>query len=72
VRVELTVDETGKVVKAKAIDGPTELRALSTQAASRTRFAPLLVGGKAVSFSTVITYSHGPLSRAEDIGVTVY
>jgi tetratricopeptide (TPR) repeat protein len=72
VRVELIVDEAGKVVSAKALDGPTELRTVSTQAASRTRFAPLLVGGKAVGFSTVITYSHGPLARVEDTGVIVY
>lgn len=71
VRVEVFVDETGKVVSAKALDGPKELRASSTQAASRTRFAPLLLKGKAVGFSTVLTYTQGPIGRVEDTGVVI-
>ncbi|HEX7318674.1 MAG TPA: tetratricopeptide repeat protein [Pyrinomonadaceae bacterium] len=71
VRVEVVVDETGKVVSAKALDGPTDLRASTTQAASRTRFAPLLLKGKAVVFSTVLTYTQGPVGRVEDAGGVV-
>ena len=72
VRVELLVDEAGKVVSAKALDGPTPFRAISTQAASRTRFAPLLIGGKAVGFATVITYSYNGQVENVNSGVAVY
>lgn len=72
VRVEIVVDETGKVVSAKASGGPTEFRSISTQAAARTRFIPLLVRGKPVGFSTVITYDYEGLNRGRDPGVAVY
>lgn len=71
VRVEVVVDDAGKVVSAKALDGPTDLRASSTQAASRTRFAPLLLKGKAVGFTTVLTYTQGPIGRVEDSGIVI-
>lgn len=72
VRVEMDVDEVGKVVSAKALDGPNEYRSISTQAAARMRFAPLLLRGKAVGFSTVMTYSYGGLTRVEAMGISIH
>lgn len=72
VRVAIVVDEAGKVVSAKVLGGPTEFRSISTQAAARTRFIPLLVRGKPVGFSAVITYDYEGLNRGRDPGVAVY
>jgi TonB family protein len=56
VTVELVIDETGKVVKARAIDGPVELRAPSEAAARTARFKPTELSGKAVSVNGVIQF----------------
>jgi TonB family protein len=44
--VRLTVDESGQVISADAIEGPLELRGAATDAARRWRFRPTVVDGK--------------------------
>ncbi|MBA2504227.1 MAG: energy transducer TonB [Pyrinomonadaceae bacterium] len=46
--VQITVDETGRVISAKAVSGPQELRQASEQAARRWRFTPTELSGQAV------------------------
>jgi TonB family protein len=58
VRVKVTVDETGKVVKAEAFDNsphPSLSRA-SVEAARRARFTPMLLSGMPIKVNGVITY----------------
>jgi TonB family protein len=57
VRVEVVVDENGKVVEAKAVSGPTILRDNSVQAAFRARFTPTKLSGKPVRVSGSIVYN---------------
>ena len=56
VQVQVLVDETGKVLSAKAIFGPDVLRDAAVKAAMRARFKPTLVGGVAVKVQGILTY----------------
>lgn len=57
VRVEVTVDENGKVISAKAISGPGLLREASVQAAYRAKFSPTKLSGKPVQVTGSIVYN---------------
>jgi TonB family protein len=57
VRVEVTVDENGKVISAKATSGPGLLRDASVQAAYRARFSPTKLSGKPVQVTGSIIYN---------------
>jgi TonB family protein len=57
VRVEVTVDENGKVISAKAISGPGLLRDASIQAAYRAKFSPTKLSGKPVQVTGSIIYN---------------
>ncbi|MFL6208119.1 MAG: TonB family protein [Pyrinomonadaceae bacterium] len=57
VTVHIVVDETGKVIEAKAVSGPSELAAASEDAARRARFTPTLLSGWPVKVSGIITYN---------------
>jgi len=57
VTVQVTLDEEGKVVSAKAIDGPTLLRSVSEDAARKSKFKPAMVNGQAVKATGFITYN---------------
>ena len=57
VTVEVLVDESGQVIKAKAISGPKLLREVSEKAAMGAIFKPTLQGGKPVKVRGVITYN---------------
>ncbi len=57
VSVQVTIDETGKVVSAAAISGHPLLRAAATQAAGSATFSPTLISGKPVMVTGVITYN---------------
>jgi TonB family protein len=46
--VQVTLDEEGKVLLAKATSGPSGLRAVSEEAVRRSKFSPPKVGDKAV------------------------
>ena len=57
VRVEVTVDENGKVISAKAVSGPGLLRDASVQAAYRAKFSPTKLSGKPVQVTGSIIYN---------------
>jgi TonB family protein len=56
VQVQVLVDETGKVISAKAIFGPDVLREAAVKAATRAKFKPTIVGGVPVQVSGILTY----------------
>ncbi len=56
VRILVTVDESGRVISARAEGGHTLLRESALSAARQARFTPLLVSGQPVAFSGFITY----------------
>ncbi len=57
VRVQLLVDEEGKVIAAEAISGHPLLQAAAVQAARAVRLTPVLLGTKPVKVSGVIVYN---------------
>jgi TonB family protein len=57
VNVQVLIDETGKVVSAKAISGNPALIMAAQQAAFGARFSPTTIGENAVKVSGVITYN---------------
>jgi len=58
VKVQVTVDETGKVIAAKAIEHPDLILARASEAAAlRARFAPTLLSGTPVKVMGIITYN---------------
>ena len=57
VEVEVVVDETGKVISARALSGPASLRDVAVQAAYRARFSPTKLSGQPVKVSGQINYN---------------
>ncbi len=57
VSVQVLVDETGRVVSAKAVSGHAFLVRDAQKAALQARFAPTLLGDQPVKVSGVITYN---------------
>lgn len=57
VEVEVTVDESGKVISARATAGPTALRDAAVEAAKRARFSPTKLSGAAVKVVGMINYN---------------
>ncbi|HEX7176514.1 MAG TPA: TonB family protein, partial [Pyrinomonadaceae bacterium] len=55
--VEVIVDVTGRVISAKAVEGPTMLQAAAEAAARQARFSPTLLSGQPVRVSGQITYN---------------
>lgn len=55
--VELTIDETGKVVKARAVSGHPLLQKAAVAAALQARFSPTILSGEPVSITGTISYS---------------
>ena len=55
--VQVLIDESGKVVSAKAISGHPLLVADSQRAAMQSRFSPTTLSGQAVKVSGVISYN---------------
>ena len=56
VEVSVVLDETGKVISASAINGPTILREAAVQAALKARFSPTKLSGQPVKVSGTINY----------------
>jgi TonB family protein len=56
VKVEVTIDETGHVIKAEATDGPKELRQAAIEAALKARFEPVRLHGGLIKVTGVLTY----------------
>lgn len=55
--VQITVDEKGKVVEAKAVSGHPLLQASAVAAARQARFSPTLLAGKPVKVTGTISYN---------------
>jgi periplasmic protein TonB len=56
VSVEVILDETGKVISANAMSGPTLLREAAVQAALKAKFSPTKLSGQPVKVSGTINY----------------
>ena len=57
VTVQILVDETGRVIQARAVSGHPLLRQAAVSAAYQARFTPTTLGGQAVRVSGTITYN---------------
>ncbi len=57
VTVQVTLDEQGKVISAKAVEGPTLLRGVSEDAARKSKFKPAMVNGQPVKATGFIIYN---------------
>jgi protein TonB len=57
VNVQVTIDETGRVVSAKALSGHVMLRSVAEQAAWRAKFTPTKLSNVAVKVTGVIVYN---------------
>lgn len=57
VRVEVLVDESGKVISARAVSGHMLLRGAAVSAARQAAFTPVQVSGQPVRVSGYITYN---------------
>jgi protein TonB len=57
VAVQVLIDESGKVLSAKAMSGPPLLIVESQRAALQAKFSPTTINGQAVKVSGVITYN---------------
>jgi protein TonB len=55
--VEVLVDESGRVVEARAASGHALLREAAVEAAKRARFAPTLVGGQPARMTGFLNYT---------------
>lgn len=55
--VEVVIDESGKVVAAKAVSGPDLLRQSAVQAAQGARFSPTMLSGQPVKVTGLINYN---------------
>jgi Ca-activated chloride channel family protein len=55
--VEVTLDETGKVISARALSGHQLLQSSCVNAARQARFSPTILSGQAVSVLGTITYT---------------
>jgi TonB family protein len=57
VTVQVLIDETGKVISAKALSGHPLLVPEAVRAATQARFSPTIIGDQPVKVSGVITYN---------------
>jgi protein TonB len=57
VNIQVVIDESGRVISAKALSGNPLLMAAAQQAAYAARFSPTKLGDQAVKVSGVITYN---------------
>jgi len=55
--VQITVDESGKVVSARAVSGHPLLQQAATQAAYQTRFSPTMLSGQPVKVTGTISFN---------------
>lgn len=60
VNVQITVDESGNVIEAKAVSGHPLLRPAAESAAREAKFNPTLLSGKAVKVSGVLVFNFTP------------
>jgi VWFA-related protein/TonB family protein len=55
--VEVLIDESGKVISARAVSGPPALQAAAVQAARQAKFSPTTLSGQPVQVVGTITYT---------------
>jgi TonB family protein len=55
--VQITVDESGKVIAANAVSGHPLLQQAAAAAARQARFAPMLLSGRPVKVTGILTYN---------------
>ncbi|MDX6693043.1 MAG: Ca-activated chloride channel [Blastocatellia bacterium] len=55
--VEVLIDESGKVITARAVSGPPALQSSAVQAARQAKFSPTTLSGQPVQVVGTITYS---------------
>lgn len=61
--IQVTVDEQGNVIEARALSGPKMLQEVSVNAAFQAKFSPTLLQGEPVKVTGVIVYNFGrPMS----------
>lgn len=60
VNVAVTIDETGNVISASAVNGHALLKAAAVSAAKALKFSPTLVGGKPVKVTGIVVYNFTP------------
>jgi len=56
VKVDVTVDEQGRVIAAEATSGPKELRAAAVEAAKQARFTAPRLHGQLIKIDGVLVY----------------
>jgi len=56
VKVDVVIDEKGRVIWAKAANGEPMLQEASRKAACRARYSPTIISGRAVKTQTIIRY----------------
>ena len=57
VDIQVTIDESGNVISAKAASGSPLLRTAAEEAARRARFSPTMLNGAPVKVTGVIVYN---------------
>ena len=57
--VEVTVSKTGDVTDAKVLRGNAMFSSSSVAAAKQWRFSPLMKGGEASEFTTILIFTYG-------------
>jgi len=57
VNVQVVINETGRVISAKAVNGNPALVTAAQQAALQARFSPTMLGDQPVKVSGIITYN---------------
>ena len=57
VEVAVIIDEEGKVITARAVSGPDELREAAVEAARKARFSPTRLSGQPVKVSGRLSYN---------------
>lgn len=57
VTVSIKLDEAGKVVSAKAVDGPRQLWNVAETAIDQTKFKPVMLDGKPIAATGSITFN---------------
>jgi periplasmic protein TonB len=55
--VEVLIDESGKVISARAVSGPPALHDAAVQAARLAKFSPTTLSGQPVQVIGTISYS---------------
>jgi protein TonB len=54
--VEITINEEGNVISARAINGPDQLKEAALSAAKRWKFKPVVLNNKPIKVSGVLTF----------------